>query len=142
MIGASRPALRLCCFAALSMSRHLGVSALSSSARATSPPSISVAPMLVVTGGPCSGKTRAIEALPASMGGVALLRVPEAATLYFEQGGRLPFGAPVDASGRRTAAEVFPSHPLPPPRCAPSRPPQAAVPPPIKSVAANGCRAR
>ena len=47
---------------------------------------------VVVTGGPCSGKTSAIEALPPTTpGGLRVLRVKEAATLYHERGGRLPF---------------------------------------------------
>ena len=56
-------------------------------------------PSLVVTGGPCSGKTTAIEALPGTLAGYKLIKVPEAATLYFDRGGRVPFGAPADAAG-------------------------------------------
>lgn len=50
-------------------------------------------------GGPCSGKTSAINALPPTLGGFELLKVPEAATLYFERGGALPFGTDADLSG-------------------------------------------
>ena len=60
-----------------------------------------VAPALVVTGGPCSGKTTLLAATRTLGGGRArVVAVPEAATLYHERGGRLPFGcAAVDASG-------------------------------------------
>ena len=56
------------------------------------------APTFVVTGGPCSGKTTAIDKLPAELSGWDLLKVPEAATLYFERGGRFPFATPPDVS--------------------------------------------
>ena len=58
------------------------------------------APSIVITGGPCSGKTSAIESLPSSIAGFEIIKVPEAATLYFERGGRFPFGTPADSSGR------------------------------------------
>jgi len=54
---------------------------------------------LTCIGGPCSGKTSAINALPPTLGGFELLKVPEAATLYFERGGALPFGTDADLSG-------------------------------------------
>jgi len=60
----------------------------------------SFSPAFVVTGGPCSGKTEAINSLPSVLGGWQLLNVPEAATLYFDRGGKFPFGQPADISGR------------------------------------------
>ena len=39
------------------------------------------APSIVITGGPCSGKTSAIESLPSSIAGFEIIKVPEAATL-------------------------------------------------------------
>ena len=61
-------------------------------------------PSFVVTGGPCSGKTTAIKALPPVLEGHQLIKVPEAATLYFERGGALPFGTAADASGTYSPA--------------------------------------
>ena len=47
---------------------------------------------VVLTGGPCSGKTTALETLPGRLPcGSKVLRVKEAATLYHERGGALPF---------------------------------------------------
>jgi predicted ATPase len=49
---------------------------------------------VVLTGGPCSGKTTALETLPGRLPcGSKVLRVKEAATLYHERGGALPFRA-------------------------------------------------
>lgn len=46
-----------------------------------------VKPVVVLTGAPCSGKTTAIDTLAADP---TVIRVPEAATLYFDSGGRPP----------------------------------------------------
>lgn len=72
------------------------------------PPAGSVA-SVVLTGGPCSGKTSAIQSLPEELlpagstkdgEGWRTVIVPEAATLYHERGGNFPFGMPEDTSGQ------------------------------------------
>ena len=71
----------------------------------SAPKAWSAAPSFVITGGPCSGKTTAIAALPSEVAGWDLLKVPEAATLYFERGGHFPFATPPDASGVHSPAD-------------------------------------
>mmetsp|Transcript_58711 Transcript_58711/g.132880 ORF Transcript_58711/g.132880 Transcript_58711/m.132880 type:complete len:364 (+) Transcript_58711:59-1150(+) len=63
------------------------------------PATLGFSPTFVLTGGPCSGKSSAISELPKTLLGHEVVRVPEAATLYFSRGGRFPFSAPQDASG-------------------------------------------
>lgn len=59
-----------------------------------------------ITGGPCAGKTTAIAHLlehqTAFFPDYDITVVPEAATLYHQYGGRLPFGQPASRCGRVT----------------------------------------
>ena len=59
-----------------------------------------------ITGGPCAGKTTAIAHLlerhTSFFPEYDITVVPEAATLYHQYGGRLPFGQPASSCGRVT----------------------------------------